>query len=44
MKERLKEYQEYNSAIEYSLIPNTKRLPHMENPAAVLKYIETYFS
>ena len=44
MKERLQEYQEYNSAIEYSLIPNTKRLPHIENPAAVLKYIETYFS
>ena len=44
MKERLEEYQEYNSAIEYSLIGNTKQLPQLENPSAVLKYIETYFS
>ncbi len=43
IKERLQEYQEYNSSIEYSLIPNTKQLPQMENPAAVLKLIETYF-
>ena len=44
MDERLSEYQDYNSAIEYSLIPNTKQLPQLEKPAELLKSIQTYFS
>lgn len=40
----IKEYKEYNPAIESSTIPNTKLLPHMENPSEVLKIINMYFA
>ncbi len=35
----IEEYRAYNPAIEYSVIANTRQLPHMENPAKVLEYI-----
>lgn len=44
MGERLDEYKEYNPIIEYTLIPSTKQLPHLEKPNEVLKTIQTYFS
>ena len=37
MEDRLNEYKEYNPAIEYALIHNTKQLPQLEKPAEVLK-------
>ena len=40
----IKEYKEYNPAIESSTIPNTKQLPQMENPSEVLKIINMYFA
>ena len=38
----LDNYCYYNSAIETSYIPQTKQLPHLENPEAVLKYLDIY--
>lgn len=40
----IKEYKEYNPAIESSTISNTKQLPQMENPSEVLKIINMYFA
>lgn len=44
MEERLQEYKAYNSAIETAMIPETKALPQLENPAALYELIKTYFS
>ena len=44
MEDRLNEYKEYNPAIEFALIHNTKQLPQLEKPVEVLKEIQTYFS
>lgn len=38
------EYQDINSAVEYSLVPKTKHLPHLENPDKVMDVIDIYFS
>lgn len=40
----MKEYKEYNSAIEYSTIPKTKYLPQLENPSELLKIITMFFA
>lgn len=42
--ERLEEYKSYNPAIETTLIPATKHLPQLENPAELQKIIKTYFN
>lgn len=42
--ELLQEYVTYNPAIEYSIIPNTKHLPHLEKPAEFLSNVSTFFS
>lgn len=44
IEDSFSEYKEYNPAIEYTLIPNTKRLPQLEKPAELLGVIQTYFS
>lgn len=44
ISKRLEEYKEFNSAIEISIIPNTKLLPQLENPSAVYNLIRTYFN
>ena len=44
MAEIAQEYQMYNSAIEYSLIPKTKHLPQLENPEKVLDAVNIFFS
>ena len=44
MEEIAQEYQMYNSAIEYSLIPKTKHLPQLENPEKVLDAVNIFFS
>ena len=41
--EKLKEYQDYNSAVEIALIPKTKLLPQMEAPEKLYDLIKTYF-
>lgn len=38
----LDNYCYYNSAIESSYVPQTKQLPHLEDPEAVLKYLDIY--
>lgn len=43
MKERLKEFQQYNPAIEISILSEGRYLPHLECPSEVLKTIEMYF-
>lgn len=43
-KEILNEYISYNPAIEYTLIPHTKFLPHMERPVEFLTAVYTYLS
>lgn len=40
----LENYQYYNNAIETHLIPNTKQLPHLENPEEILNQIEIFFN
>lgn len=40
----IKEYKEYNPAIESSTIANTKHLPQLENPVEVLNTIHMYFA
>ncbi|MEG7530391.1 MAG: alpha/beta fold hydrolase [Hungatella sp.] len=44
IEELLKEYTQYNSAIEYSLIPDTKFLPQLEKPSALISTIRMFFS
>ncbi|RGY97400.1 alpha/beta fold hydrolase [Clostridium sp. AM58-1XD] len=44
ISEVIDEYKAYNPAIEYSLIPNTRLLPQLENSAKVLEYIYIFFS
>jgi len=39
----LEEYKSYNPAIETTIIPETKHLPQLENPAELQKIIKTYF-
>lgn len=43
MKERLEEFQQYNPAIETSLLSEGKYLPQLECPSEVLKAMEMYF-
>lgn len=43
IKELFLEYIEYNPAIEYSVIDETKQLPQMEKPVDFLANIRTYF-
>lgn len=38
------EYKDYNPALEYTIISNTKHLPQLEKPGEFLKAVETYFS
>lgn len=38
------EYKDYNPALEYITISNTKHLPQLEKPGEFLKTVETYFS
>lgn len=42
--ERFTEYKDYNPALEYAIIPNTKQLPQLEKPGEFLKAVKTYFS
>ena len=44
MEESLKEYQQYNSAIEYSLISKAKLLPQLECPDKVMNVIRIFFT
>lgn len=44
MEERFAEYKDYNPALEYAMIPNTKYLPQLEKPGEFLKAVQTYFS
>ncbi|MBT9779397.1 alpha/beta fold hydrolase [Clostridium sp. MCC353] len=44
MNDIIREYKDYNPAIESSVISNTKLLPHLENPSEVLKVINMYFA
>ena len=44
MEEIAQEYQQYNSAVEYSLIPKTKHLPQLESPEKVLDAVKIFFS
>ncbi|MCI8887486.1 MAG: alpha/beta fold hydrolase [Hungatella sp.] len=44
IKDIFLEYVDCNPAIEYSLISDTKHLPHMEKPAELLANIHTFFS
>ena len=44
MEEIAQEYQMYNSAIEYSLIPKTRHLPQLETPEKVLDAIKIFFA
>lgn len=44
MKERLEEYRTYNPAVEISLIPETRGLPHLEKPDKVLELVKTYLT
>lgn len=37
------EYQEYNPAIESSIVPEAKYLPQLENPMELFKTIQTFF-
>ena len=43
-KEILEEYTVYNSAIEYTMIPESKYLPHMEKPAEFLAAVQPFLS
>lgn len=43
-KELLKEYTEYNCAIEYILIPKCKQYPQIERPEKFLSVIQTFLS
>jgi len=36
-------YVRLNSAVEYDFIENTEKYPHMENPQAVLEYVDMFF-
>ena len=36
-------YVRLNSAVEYDFIENTEKYPQMENPQAVMEYIELFF-
>lgn len=38
----LEEYEEYNPAVETAVIKNTKRLPHLENPDAIIELCGIY--
>lgn len=40
----LNEYGEYNPAVETAVIKNTKRLPHLENPGAIIELCGIYLS
>lgn len=40
--EIMEEYKSYNPSIEFSLIPNTKALPHIESPDATCEFIKSY--
>lgn len=42
MKEILAEYHDNNPAIETDLIPNTKKLPQLEDPASLFELIHTH--
>lgn len=44
ISERLEEYKIYNSAIETTIIPDTKGLPQLENPAALYELVKMYFN
>lgn len=44
ISERLDEYKAYNSAIETTIIPDTKALPQLENPSALYELIKMYFN
>lgn len=44
MKECMEEYKEYNPAIEFISVPNTKFLPHLEKASEVYECIRTYLS
>lgn len=44
MKECMEEYKEYNPAIEFTSIPHTKQLPHLEKASEVYECIRTYLS
>ena len=38
------EYRKHNSAVEFSLIPKTKHLPQLEDPAKLMELIEVFFA
>lgn len=42
-KQSIQEYQECNPAIEFSLIPDSKYLPQLENPTELFKIIKMFF-
>lgn len=44
MKDLLQEYAIYNPAIEYALISGTRFLPQLENPAAFVSNVNTFFT
>ena len=44
IKNLIENYSYYNSAIESCYISNTKHLPHLENPEAVLSSLEVYLA
>lgn len=43
ISEKLKEYKDYNSAVEIAFIPETKSLPQLEAPEKLGELIKTYF-
>lgn len=44
IKRILEEYEEYNPAIEYSIIPHTRKLPQLEKPGDILNLMHIFFS
>lgn len=44
MKDNLKEYKEYNPAIEFAVLSHAKMLPQLEKPAEVYNCIQTYLA
>ena len=44
MHKKMKEYQYYNPAIEVEYLDYVKRLPQLETPNEILKYLQLYLS
>ena len=44
MHKKMKEYQYYNPAIEVEYLDYVKRLPQLETPNEILKYLQLYLA